>query len=134
MELRKWLAVSSVTASLSLFAAPHAQAGPGEWDDLGWKSFYKDSSEYYPYRTTAVKSSGGDFKVCINTAATEDNGLLYRLMEEDPGYDDQVGDYLTEPGCWVFRKIGSFVDGDNNRAEFYIRTNDVSAMSVHYWD
>ncbi|CAM5476177.1 MULTISPECIES: hypothetical protein [Streptomyces] len=136
MKLRKWIAVSSATAALSLFAAPHAQAGPGEWDDLGYRHFYDDGADYYPYRTSAVKSGGGNFKVCINTASTGDGPQdIYILEEDDPGYPDTpVGEYLYEPGCWVFRNIGSFVDGSNHRAEFYIRTNDPSAMSVHYYD
>ncbi|MFF4756896.1 hypothetical protein ACWD5R_44665 [Streptomyces sp. NPDC002514] len=121
--------VTALAAALSLSVAQPAQAGPGEWDDLGRYHVYYDST----YRTAAVESAGGDFKACIYTAATVP-GDSYDLYEADEGHDWDLVAYATGPGCWTFRDIGRWVDGSNHRAEFFIGTEDAEMMSVQYYD
>jgi hypothetical protein len=48
----------------------------------------------------------------------------YELMESDPGSnnDDKVGAVILNPGDrYAFRNINRFVDGSNDRAEFYVQ-------------
>ena len=37
-------------------------------------------------------------------------------------------------GCGLTGNIGKYVDGDNDKAEFYIFTYDPSATSFQWWD
>ncbi|MBO8200934.1 hypothetical protein JW613_21870 [Streptomyces smyrnaeus] len=106
-----------------------APPGPGEWDDLGTHGVYYQSR----YRTKAVKSGGGDFKACITTTSTDSE--FYDLLEQDsdPIRAKRVSQ-VRGAGCWIFRNIGAYVDGDNNRAEFFIGTIDGGMKRVHYWD
>lgn len=128
--------VAVVTAALALSFAPAAQAaqaapaGGGSWDDLGSRSVYYQSH----YRTKPVKSAGGDFRACITTSSTTKE--FYHLYEEDGEvYNPKLVTSVEGAGCWVFRDIGDYVDGDNDRAEFYIAAdNDSEMLRVHYYD
>lgn len=124
------VAVLAVALPLSSAQAAHAAAaGPGEWDDLGSHDVFYRSM----YRTDAVKSAGGDFKACITTTTTENEAYHLREGDGDPQHTQRVAT-VYGAGCWIFRDIGSYVDGDNNRAEFFIGTTDGSMLRVHYWD
>lgn len=133
MKLRTRLTVSGtavLAAALSVSLAPPAQAGAGEWDDLGTHGVFYNSM----YRTKAVKSAGGAFKACIYTSSTNPDDF-YDLMESDKGHDDKLVASVRGAGCYTFRNIDAFVDGDNDRAEFFIGTGDDSAMRrVQYYD
>ncbi|WP_221568674.1 hypothetical protein [Alkalihalobacillus sp. TS-13] len=62
-------------------------------------------------------------------------GVRYELWEYDPGSnnDDFVG-FTTDTGH-TFRNIGKFVDGSNNRAEFYARKYvGHGSDSVYFYD
>ncbi|MFF3333481.1 hypothetical protein ACFYWX_28680 [Streptomyces sp. NPDC002888] len=132
MKLRNRFTVSGIAvtaATLSLSVAQPAQAGAGEWDNLGRHDVYYDSQ----YRTKAVKSSGGAFKACIFTSSSESS--FYELQESDKGHDDKLVAEVRNGGCYTFRNIDAYVDGDNNRAEFFIGTEDDPEMlSVQYYD
>ncbi|MBB3077981.1 hypothetical protein [Streptomyces violarus] len=129
----KAVAVAVTAAALSMCftqSALAAPAGGGSWDDLGTKNVYYFSE----YRTKTVQSSGGDFKACI-TSSTSSNAT-YGLYEEDAeSLNSKLVTTVNKASCWVFRDIGAYVDGDNDRAEFYIGTGDDSEMvRVHYYD
>ncbi|MDR2993760.1 MAG: hypothetical protein LBV11_08020 [Bacillus cereus] len=120
-------AVALVTPLTSAFAAG------GEWDYLGWETTHWNSTTGY-YITDPVYSSGGDFKVCgtVNT-----NAVMY-LYEYDSGsnkdeYVGQLNAYAGKESCKIFRSIGKFVDGDNKKAEFYIRTH-ANISGAEFWD
>ncbi|MFA3876404.1 hypothetical protein ABS735_22390 [Streptomyces sp. MMCC 100] len=126
-------AVAVAAAALALSFTPAAAAAPaggGSWDDLGTRDAYYQSE----YRTKTVKSAGGDFRACITTSATTKES--YNLYEQDAEpYNAKRVATVKGAGCWVFRDIGDYVDGDNNRAEFYIGTEDDPEMvRVHYYD
>ncbi|MFW6724071.1 hypothetical protein ACHZ98_28760 [Streptomyces sp. MAR4 CNY-716] len=121
------LAVSAATAHA-------AQSGAGEWDYKGTYSFIAKGSKYWPYETNAVYSGGGSLKICFNPTPTNRDAFV--LNEWDPGANADEFDIAPVYGseCWVVDDLDRFVDGDNNRAEFYLSTFDPNAVSVQYWD
>ncbi|WP_399887216.1 hypothetical protein ACGH7X_22215 [Streptomyces sp. BBFR51] len=132
LDRRKASGAAVVAAALSLSFAQAAQAAPagGGWDDLGTREVYYQSH----YRTKTVKSAGGDFRACITSSTTTKRS--YSLYEQDAEvYNAKLVATAEGAGCLVFRDIGDYVDGDNNRAEFYIGTEDDPEMvRVHYYD
>lgn len=97
------------------FAIPFSSvfAGPGEWDNLGTYT--------YIYSSKPVHSGGGDFRVCLSSSVNFSTTL--HLYEDDPGdnADEYVGANYFSPGeCYTFSSIGKYVDGTNNKAEFYV--------------
>ncbi|WP_191875691.1 hypothetical protein [Streptomyces filipinensis] len=116
-------------SGLLLISGGPAQASSG-WDYMGATDFYDGGGgRYY---TADVYSTGGDIKICINTAATKN--YVYDLWEHDSTNSDEFVTAVTGGGCRTISNIGSYVDGDNGKAEFYVFTYDSSAMSVKWWD
>lgn len=103
----------------------------GVWDYLGRRS---TSSSENP--TNYVHSTGGDFKFKVVSGPS--GGAWYALYEYDPNNaDDLVFDswfYLYPGDEVVYRGIGGYVDGDNKKAEFYVRENFSGSASVDFWD
>ncbi|MGR4851271.1 hypothetical protein ACWKT3_35640 [Streptomyces violaceus] len=133
LNRRKAAGVAVTTAALSMCFTQSAQAAPaggGGWDDLGTKGVYYQSE----YRTKTVRSGGGDFKACITTSATTNE--TYNLYEEDAESSNaKLVTSVDKASCWVFRDLGAYVDGGNDRAEFYIGTEgDPEMVRVHYYD
>jgi hypothetical protein len=133
LNRRKASGVAVMAAALSMCftqAAQSAPAGGSNWDDLGTKGVYYQSQ----YRTKTVNSAGGDFKACITTSATTTE--TYHLYEEDADvHNPKPVTSVDGASCWVFRDIGAYVDGGNDRAEFYIGTEgDPEMVRVHYYD
>lgn len=129
------LGTAAVVAALPLLAASPASAGAGEWDYLGSSTFYSVNGYYYSY---TVNSGGGDFKICVTTGSSSDH--LYGLFEYDPddnglNSDEKIGSSkpLSNGDCATW-SVGAYVDGDNNRAEIYVATEDSKVQSVKYWD
>lgn len=62
----------------------------------------------------------------------------YHLYEYDPcdGNDDYVGYADIMNGeCKTFTNIGKFVDGDNNKAEFYVVYSGLATpWYASFWD
>ena len=86
----------------------------GTWDVLG--------GEYVKAKSNVWASTGGDYQVEV---AQEDYGpVFYQLKEQDPTFDDNVGDTLHVSGSRIvaltYRNISHYCDGDNNLAEFYM--------------
>ncbi|MCW8384481.1 hypothetical protein [Streptomyces justiciae] len=129
------LGTAAAVASIPFFAASPAWAGPGEWDYLGSSTFYSVNGYYYSY---TVNSGGGDFKICVTTGATSDH--LYGLFEYDPddnglNSDEKIGSSVAlGNGDCASWHVEAYVDGDNNRAELYVATQDSKVQSVKYWD
>lgn len=122
-----------VAAAFSVLPMATAQAGAGDWDYRGNRDFHSRNSEYWPYGTGAVYSGGGSFKVCVNSASTENE--YYSLDEYDAGSNpDEQPAIWVGSGCTVISNLGKYVDGSNNRAEFYVTTTDGSAVSADLWD
>ncbi|GAA3540073.1 hypothetical protein [Streptomyces osmaniensis] len=117
------LGTAVIVAALPLLAASPASAGAGE-------NWY-----YYSY---TVNSGGSDFKICVTTGSSSDH--LYGLFEYDPddnglNSDEKIGSSkpLSNGDCATW-SVGAYVDGDNNRAEIYVATEDNKVQSVKYWD
>jgi hypothetical protein len=89
---------------------PSGNVNAGTWDYLGQYNM-----------STYVYSTGGDFMACTSHRET------VHLWEHDPDNPhDHVGSRYpvwnpTYGGwCSIWRGISGYVDGDNDRAEFYI--------------
>ncbi|WP_274653275.1 hypothetical protein [Paenibacillus humicola] len=108
--------------------------GAGEWDYLGTHN--SDSSEN---PSNYVYSGGGNFKYKISSGPS--GGAWYELMEYDPdNADDPVyaGGYnwfYLYPGDTItYYNIGSYVDGSNKKAEFYVYETFSGHASIQFWD
>ncbi|WP_327311972.1 hypothetical protein [Streptomyces sp. NBC_01235] len=113
-------------------SAQPSVAGSG-WDYVGTSQFRDpEVDEYTDYVAGPRKSAGGNFLTCITTSATEESN--YSLYEKDPGNDDYVATYWGGAGCLEWKNISRFVDGKNNRAEFYVVTGGESAVRVKFYD
>ncbi|MGF7535080.1 hypothetical protein AAGG74_15525 [Bacillus mexicanus] len=89
-------------------------AGSGEWDFIGEEKWTRKSSVVY--------SGGGDLYIEFKGGKNITGN--YSLWEDDPNFDDVVSTNfnIPKPGMAViFRDIGGWVDGDNKKAEFYLR-------------
>ncbi|MET8472480.1 hypothetical protein ABZY90_19165 [Streptomyces sp. NPDC006422] len=122
--------VAVLTAALGMCLAQTAGAAAAAgWTDLGTKGVYYQSE----YRTHVVHSGGGSFKACITTSSSQKD--TYHLYEQDAEkYDAKLVADVNSGGCWTFNNLDDYVDGDNNRAEFYIGTDDPGMKRVHYYD
>ncbi|WP_128381876.1 hypothetical protein [Streptomyces cavernae] len=112
-----------------LFATP-AQASSG-WDYIGTTDFPVSTADYIRTIGNAL-STGGDIQACITSGSTR--ARAYDLWEYDPNNDDEFVGAVDNAGCWIWRDIGKYVDGDNKRAEFYIGTYDNEALWVKWYD
>ncbi len=129
-------ALAAATAVVCL-AAPAASAvegpqlGPGEWDYLGSRALQVTNIPNQ-FSTGYVESGGGDFAICLEDSTSAG---IFRVMEYDPGNaDEEVREvYLSEGACSILRDIGGYVDGDNNRAEFYVTTGGILG-TIGFWD
>jgi hypothetical protein len=120
--------------ALPLLAPTPASAGSG-WDFAGRGKFvvYGTNGSYWtqPYGLSA----GTNFLTCINTKTNIPEN--YYLHEYDEGNNaDESVDVQTQTGsgCLEWKGISDYVDGANDRAEFYIFTYDSQATSVDYFD
>lgn len=119
--------VVATGATFALFGSP-AQASSG-WDYIGDTKF-PIGTDYI--RSGQALSTGGDIQACIVTGSTTKHA--YDLWEYDPNNSDEFVGSVSGSGCWIWRNIGKYVDGDNKRAEFYIGTYDNEALWVHWYD
>ncbi|MGW3718464.1 hypothetical protein ACWD8L_15250 [Streptomyces sp. NPDC005133] len=132
MSLRSFVTKSTVAVAVGgtfLLSATPAQASSG-WDYVGTTAFPADGQDYS--RSGQALSTGGDVQFCISTGSSK--FYDYDLWEYDPSNDDDFVTSVSGAGCWIVRGIGGYVDGDNNRAEFYIGTYDSSAVAVKWYD
>lgn len=112
---------------LSAHAEKAGTTGAGEWDKLGTYT--------YTYSSPTVYSSGGDFRVCLSGSTPFSVSL--HLYEDDPGDnpDEYVGSNYFSPGeCHTFSSIGKFVDGSNNKAEFFVTDYSGKSKTVTFYD
>ncbi|MGW2339414.1 hypothetical protein [Streptomyces sp. NPDC001661] len=132
LDPRRATGVAVLTAALSMCLAQTVSAAPAAsgWSDLGSKGVYYQSH----YRTKTVNSGGGSFKACITTSNSHKE--TYHLYEEDAQvYNPKLVKSVTGAGCWTFSNLDDYVDGGNDRAEFYIASdNDSEMLRVHYYD
>jgi hypothetical protein len=117
-------------AASFLFSSPPAQASSG-WDYIGYTKFPVSAKEEYE-QSGRILSTGGDLMACISTGSTKK--YAYDLWEYDVSSGDEFVGAVSGNGCWIWRDIGKYVDGDNNRAEFYIGTFDWDAVGVQWYD
>ncbi|MBH5318258.1 hypothetical protein I6N90_10600 [Paenibacillus sp. GSMTC-2017] len=107
------IASAESAESAELVEAEVVLSPPG-WQQIGRSLLYR-SGGYF--RNEVVYSTGGDLKVCSTRYGN------FTLMEYDPGTNrDEVVSSKWISGCEIWEDIGRFVDGDNNRAEFYVIT------------
>lgn len=117
----------AVAFPLSAHAEKAGTAGAGEWDKLGTYT--------YTYSSPTVYSSGGDFRVCLSGSTPF--SVLLHLYEDDAGDnpDEYVGSNYFSPGeCQTFSSIGKFVDGSNNKAEFFVTDYSGKSKTVTFYD
>jgi hypothetical protein len=104
----------------------------GDWDYLGSSTFASQSKVFY--------SGGGNFKVYIEQPYKGPGFQWhYKLVEDDPDFDDTVKSFElpNEYGYYqVDFSVGSFVDGDNAKAELYMQklTNPTTSVYSDWWD
>ncbi|MFF0724442.1 hypothetical protein [Streptomyces sp. NPDC004134] len=108
---------------------------PPSWDFMFTTGFTFLGEGVYRANAAAL-SHGGEFHACISTPFDYD--AQYALFEYDEGAnaDEHVGSTRTQTagGCETW-DVDAYVDGDNNRAELYIVTNDPGAgKTVSYYD
>ncbi|MEV5113117.1 MULTISPECIES: hypothetical protein [Peribacillus] len=82
-----------------------------------------------------ANSTGGDFQVKFNSPRAAEYKLY--LHEYDPGdnADEHVPGYrnITNSGAAIWRDLGKYVDGDNNRAEFYVTcASNIESSTLNY--
>ncbi|NYI03697.1 hypothetical protein [Allostreptomyces psammosilenae] len=60
----------------------------------------------------------------------------FELWEYDAENADEYVGYatLSNDGCIIWEGISAWVDGGNDRAEFYLLTNDSRATWATFWD
>jgi hypothetical protein len=133
MKLRKLtLAAVAASALLASTGTAHATAG---WQSVGDSSFKYVDVNLGLWFTGYVYSGGGDFQACVthhNDSWTHE----YSLWEYDPSGSKRVATRSGKQGdCFIFRDIGAYVDGDNNKAEFFLGTDDPEGgYEVLFWD
>ncbi|GLW49048.1 hypothetical protein Stsp02_47090 [Streptomyces sp. NBRC 14336] len=135
MKLRKTaLAVLAASALFAGAGTSHAAAG---WQYVGGSEFTKRDDTIISNWFTAhyVYSGGGDFQACV----AHDNDSYthgYTLWEQDSSTMKKVATKYGKQGdCFIFRDIGAYVDGDNNKAEFRLSTDDPEGgYEVLFWD
>lgn len=117
---------ASSPASISLVSVSELAALPGQWDYIGSSTFTSSSAIAY--------STGGDFAFCLYSGPK----AVYELWEDDPGNsnNDYVGKAeISKNQCGIVRGIGNFVDGDNKRAEFYVKKIGAGgSATIDFWD
>jgi hypothetical protein len=110
--------------------------GAGEWDYLG--------SDDFTWQSRNFESGGGDFMICLSSDSPHGD---YQLWEEDPfNSDDPVRlndgllnhlifpDDFDSSGCYAFRGISNYVDGANDKAEFYVAGWMGGVATVYAYD
>lgn len=134
MKLRKIaLAVLATSALMASAGTSHAAAG---WQYVGGSNLSKwDVQTTYWFSNHYFYSGGGDFQVCVahhNDSWTHG----YTLWEQDSSDMKRVATKYGQQGdCFIFRDIGAYVDGDNNKAEFRVSTDDPEGgYEVLAWD
>ncbi|QNP74882.1 hypothetical protein IAG44_39295 [Streptomyces roseirectus] len=102
---------------------------PPTWDLIGTTGFtYLGSGNYIS--TGYALSHGGEFHACVTTSWS--GSADYALYEYDESNsDEKVGSTRTQiaGGCETWN-VGAYVDGDNNRAELYLATNDPGSQKL----
>jgi hypothetical protein len=130
----KWKRIGILFLTL-VFVLPVSlvSAGAGEWDPVGSDHLtYRGTSNGTDiYGTDSVNSGGGDFKVCISSGSPSN---YYTLVEYDPSNADDIvsAKWISSGGCAVWSSIGGYVDGDNNKAEFYVTAS--KAAYAYFYD
>lgn len=107
--------------------------GAGTWDLMGSSTFKTKSSTF--------SSHGGDFRMVISQKTTV-KGLKwqYKLMEEDPLNDDDLVSSFELPNLTstydLSWNVRSFTDGNNKKAELYLRklTQPFTSVTVTAYD
>ncbi|MEU5609148.1 hypothetical protein ACI2L4_11135 [Streptomyces sparsogenes] len=132
MRRRAGLTGAALAAlAVPLLAPSTASAAPG-WQHIGTSGFTYWSGGVYV--SEPVESGGGGFQACVFSDA---GSQWYQLYEYDPSNaDEPIGGrrYQVEGGCETWDGIDAYADGDNNKAELFLRTDDGRAYKVDYYD
>ncbi|MDC3416669.1 hypothetical protein [Aquibacillus salsiterrae] len=111
----------TVAIPSSVFASGGIQYGAGEWDLLYEGGLYLTTDSYEEIQ---VSSGGGNLEICVFDMSPSNNGNFI-VEEQDPSGRDFVAYGYIYPDssgqdCVVLTDLNSYVDGDNNKAEFVI--------------
>ncbi|WP_042475489.1 hypothetical protein [Bacillus ndiopicus] len=103
--------------------------GAGVWDYLG-DDVFSGESRVFP-------SAGGDYMVNLIHPTKE--MYLYQLKERDDLWDTTVEPFKVSGELYyevVFRNISGWVDGDNNKAEFFVNklAPAFTKVTAGFWD
>ncbi|CAM4414419.1 hypothetical protein [Bacillus manliponensis] len=105
---------------------------PGKWNWIGDHSFKSQSKTFY--------SGGGDLMIYVSQPNIGPGfQWKYRLEEEDPAFNDTVKAFDLTKGAGTYElifKVGSFVDGDNGKAELVLKklTNPAYSVDTSWYD
>ncbi|CEG26218.1 hypothetical protein [Bacillus sp. B-jedd] len=118
---------------LALFLTPNVTQAEISPMTAGWQTIL---SGYYTateigVRSHIVESGGGDIRLCIN--GVNANNLVTVIIMSDNGDGDAVDSFvishnigggttgITTKYCFPADDARPFVDGTNNKAEFYLK-------------
>jgi hypothetical protein len=125
----KYILASSVLF-LSTATAASAVSGP----EYTAGKFTYEGQDTFTSKSKVIYSGGGSFKVCM----TGGSGVHeVTLMEYDgsASADDKVGiGLLTNGSCKTWSGLTDRIDGENNKAEFYITKDTGNSITVKFYD
>ncbi|MBM7554563.1 hypothetical protein [Thalassobacillus pellis] len=126
------LSLVALACALILPISSADAAGNGSWDYVTTEPF--ELKDGYLWVTKKVSSTGGDFMIKSNCNFYTE----VQLWEYDPGSEN---DDLVDTRSFgygdeeIFRDINSFVDGSNDKAEFFVvRYDDYNDGKVKFYD
>ncbi|UQZ76862.1 hypothetical protein C2I17_21225 [Niallia circulans] len=110
--------------------------GAGTWDLINGGSTDWSFKKGEKGSLGRVHSSGGDFRITFLGGHGE---FTFDLMEYDPSGSTTVkkGIKVKSDNTFTFRDISKYVDGDNKKAEFYIKyynTKTSGFYRIFYYD
>jgi hypothetical protein len=133
VQLKK-ISVLSFTL-LAVFLFPFSTAHAALTTVGSYNMTYNADLQAYVTPIPTFTSDGGDVKVCISGASGPRK--TYYLMEYDPGktgsgVDDIIGTALLIPGeCYKWSVAGN-ADGDNGKAEIYVKSYAYTVKATIY--
>ncbi|SDX27107.1 Protein of unknown function [Marininema mesophilum] len=96
-----------------------------QWSPLGGNTQPSNKS-------TTVQSDGHDFKAIISNASSTEESVSYSLYEDDADSTDTLVGKLnqckvrTSPNKCIWTNTNKYIDGDNKKAEFYVKQTSTS--------
>ncbi|MXQ53409.1 hypothetical protein [Shimazuella alba] len=122
--MQKWSLAFLLVMCVCLPFSHSYAANSGKWDYKGTQTF--------KWFSNAVKSGGGDFKICLKSGPS----CKYTLKKAD-GFNnasDIVGTRCLSKGkCTNFKNVNKYVD--DGQAEFFVQKDaNTGKETMSFWD